>query len=249
MAAKSSLMVKPMLLLLGLIGVSLNLLVFLDLPLLQRPISVRVLPPPPDDPTLRAAVYLVKVPDCAGLGVGQGTAFAVHDEYLVTCAHVVSAAHGCASGIQVRSSAGLEQAAELVGYSEEKDLALLKVTSPPTEVLVLADSSLYEEADEVVRVFTVGFPLLGAASSEERSSFSGVGTVSGVATGTDRLITSGLNVNPGNSGGPVLLEQEKLVLGVASAKLKPEIGEGIAYIVPSNAVKAFFRTATGEDLE
>jgi S1-C subfamily serine protease len=250
MSVKPPIWVKPMILCLGLVGVCLNLLVFFDLPGLAPPRSdgQRVVIPF-DGPSLREAVFLIKVPGCASAGESQGTAFAVGQGYLVTCAHVVSDAKACGSRVRVVSSYGVDQVVELVGYAEGTDLALLRLAEPRGSVLSLADSTRYESTDEVLRVFTVGYPLVGAASTEERSSISSVGSISHYDRDSNRFITVGLNVNPGNSGGPVLFGSQKLVLGVASAKPGSVVGHGIAYVIPAETVRAFFLEVTGTALE
>ncbi|MDX1998652.1 MAG: serine protease [Thermoanaerobaculia bacterium] len=241
-----------MLLSLGVIGVALNLLVLLDIPILRPPSSSDYPPsggPVLDDPSLREAVYLVKVASCSGTEVHQGTAFAVTAEYLITCAHVVSEAQKCGAPIRVVDFTGVDQTADLGGYAEGTDLALLSIHGSAKSVLPLADSTLFESSDKVLRVFTVGYPLVGAASTEERSSISSVGVISQYERANNRFITSGLNVNPGNSGGPVIFEDVKLVLGVASAKLSSDVGDGIAYVITSESVRAFFLETTGQALE
>jgi len=233
-----------------LVGVAVNLHVFFDLPWLRRP-GTTIGPGGPGElgwEGVRESVFLVHLPRCDGDGRSSGTAFSIAPGYLVTCAHVIADNVACKGEIRVIDSQGREQTAVLDSHTEEHDLALLKINDISSPPLPLVDSSLYENSDKVLRVFTIGYPLVGAASTPDQASFSGVGTISQYEDTSNRFITSGLNMNPGNSGGPVLFEDQRLVLGVASAKLDPSVGEGIGYVIPAKTLKDFFFEKTGQAL-
>jgi len=239
-----------LLVMLAVVGVAANLHVFLDVPWLRRP-GTGIGPGEPGElgwEGVRESVFLVHLPRCDGDGRSSGTAFSIAPGYLVTCAHVIADNVTCGGDIKVIDSEGREQTAVLDSHAEEHDLALLKITDVSVPTLPLADSALYEQSDAVLRVYTIGYPLVGAASTPDQASFSGVGTISQYEDSSDRFITSGLNMNPGNSGGPVLFEDQRLVLGVASAKLDPSVGEGIGYVIPAKTLKDFFFEKTGQAL-
>ena len=244
--------------LLALLGAAANLLVFLDMPWIrwifvpegaaEEPVKEEGNEAAiPSD--LRQSIFLVALARCDNQGQTSGTGFVVAPGYIITCAHVVGDNLACGSEIRVIGTGGATQPAVLEGFSDEDDLAVLKISDTSAPVLPLAASSQYEDTDEVLRIYTAGYPLIGAASSAEKASLSGVGTISQYDSERDVFITSGLNVNPGNSGGPVLFEDERVVLGVASAKLDSSVAEGIGYVIPSNAVKDFFFEKTGRELE
>lgn len=243
--------------LLALVGAAANLLVFLDTPWIrwifvhegtaQEIEDEEDAAEVPSD--LRQSIFLVALARCDNQGQTSGTGFVVAPGYVITCAHVVGDNLACGSEIRVIGAGGASQPAVLEGFSDVDDLAVLKVTDTSAPPLPLAESSQFEDTDQVLRVYTAGYPLIGAASSPEKASLSGIGTVSQYDPERDVFITSGLNVNPGNSGGPVLFEDERMVLGVASARLDSSIAEGIGYVIPSEAVKEFFFEKTGRELE
>ena len=240
---------KVTLVVLGLAAIVLNSLVFFDLPVFQ--VGVRGEEESAMEEQwegVRDSVFLVLLQRCDQQGGTSGTAFVVAPGYLITNAHVVGEAVSCESPVRVVDSLGREQEAMLDSYSDELDLALLKINDIEAPSLPLADSSLYEDSDQVLAVYTVGYPLVGAASMPDRASYSGVGSLSQYERDRELFITSGLNVNPGNSGGPVLFESERRVIGVASAKLDPSVGDDIGYAIPAKKVQDFFFEKTGQEL-
>jgi len=125
----------------------------------------------------------------------------------------------------------------------ELDLAVLSVTGASIPYLALGDSDAAEPGEDV-RVY--GFPF-GRQVEVGRQELSAVvpavsvnrGTVAAVredATGTPAFLQTSANVNPGNSGGP-MVDAEGFVLGVV--RLKLEGGDGIGFAIPVNAVKDF----------
>jgi S1-C subfamily serine protease len=127
--------------------------------------------------------------------------------------------------------------------SPELDLAVLSVTGASMPYLALGDSDAAEPGEDV-RVY--GFPF-GRQVEVGREEISGVvpavsvsrGTVAAVredAAGTPAFLQTSANVNPGNSGGP-MVDAEGFVLGVVRLKLKG--GDGIGFAIPVNSVKDF----------
>jgi S1-C subfamily serine protease len=115
--------------------------------------------------------------------------------------------------------------------------------------LKLADASAYERPNEVVRLMTIGYPLeQQGASSQDSASISGEGSLSRFDREHNVFVTSGLNVNKGNSGGPVFLRKNWQVLGIVRAKLSNEVGEGIGYVASIKTFQNFFREKTGQEL-
>ena len=191
---------------------------------------------------LKQSILNVQVPACAGPGRNSGTGFVVSPGYVVTAAHVVKEHHACGSEISLIDSRGIRHRAELSGYSDETqlDLAILSFGGTQIDQLELADSSLYQEA--LAQVMTIGYP--PGASTEDEAAISGAGNLSSFRDG--RFYTSGMDLNPGNSGGPVFLTQDWTVLGVAIAKGSADRGrEGLGLVVPSAEVRRFFEDRVG----
>ena len=252
---------KLLLFLLFFVGIALNIVIFLDaywwhfhlrppVALIQPDYGDDIIEGlPPEAQKVRDSVLLAVVPSCDGSGENSGTAFVVAPGYLATAAHVVSESVACDSRIQLIDRDRAEHTAVLEGYSSEDDIAILSVSDSSMPPLPLADSSLYQRTEAPIKVVTVGYPLLGAASDLGEASFSGEGNLSRYDEGKRRFITSGLNVNPGNSGGPVFLRDNWQVVGIILAQLDPSVAEGIGYVVPINDFKSFFRAKTGRPLE
>ncbi len=142
--------------------------------------------------------------------MATGSGFEVDEEGdIVTAAHVVNEA----SSVEVILQDGTELKAEVLGIDEASDLAVIKIDPQGVELhpLELADSS---ELKVGAAVAAIGAPF------EYAWSFS-----TGVVSGLDRTIQApnGFSVahaiqtdaavNPGNSGGP-LLDAEGKVIGV-----------------------------------
>ena len=203
---------------------------------------------PPARETVRKSVLFVMVKQCDGDDIHTGTAFVIDAGVAVTAAHVVAESFACGSEIRLLDHEKRQVFAELDGYSDVDDLALLRTAERNLPPLRLADSTRFQNVEDVVSILTVGYPLPGAASTPDNAAVSGNGNISQFRQDVDRFITSGLNLNRGNSGGPVLLEDSLEVLGVASAKLDGSVGEGIGYVIPATTVRRFYREKTGRAL-
>lgn len=158
------------------------------------------------------------------------------DGYIATNYHVVE--NG--SSIRVTLFNGQEYEANLMGYNENKDIAVLKVnaTGLPCVVLGNSDNVLVGE-----QIMAIGNPL-----GELTFSLS-VGVVSAVnrevlfAEGAKmKLIQTDCAINSGNSGGAMFNAYGEVV-GIATGKYSGETGSGtyidnIGFAVPINDIKA-----------
>ena len=170
-----------------------------------------------------------------GTQSATGTGF-VYDGngHIVTNEHVIDGA----SSISVTLSDGSTWKATVVGSDTSSDLAVLKISAPESKLtpLALADSSAVQVGDGVV---AIGNP------------FGLDGTVtSGIVSAVDREIAAPDNtpiegaiqtdaaINHGNSGGPLLDLQGK-VIGV-TAQIQSDSGgnEGVGFAIPSNMVRS-----------
>jgi putative serine protease PepD len=166
---------------------------------------------------------VVSIQTTSSNGEGTGSGFVIRkDGYLLTNNHVVaSAADG--GEIKVAYQDGRTSPATIVGRDPYSDLAVLKVPRTDLKPVTLGDSSSVAVGDPVV---AVGSPLglagtvtSGIVSALDRPVQAG-GSQSGNGSEANTTYTSAIQtdaaVNPGNSGGP-LLDGEARVIGINSA--------------------------------
>jgi putative serine protease PepD len=165
----------------------------------------------------------------------QGSGF-VYDTkgHIVTNQHVVDGA----DSISVRFWNGATYDAHVVGTDASTDLAVLKVDAPSSllQPLALGDSSTLEVGDGVVAI--------GSPFGLEETATSGIVSAlhrqmtspSGFAI--DDSIQTDAAINHGNSGGP-LLDREGRVIGV-TAQIESDSGgnDGVGFAIPSNTVRS-----------
>ncbi len=132
-----------------------------------------------------------------------------------------------------RSGTPQEQSlkAVLVGDDKDADLAVLKVTGvndPPRPI----DCTQTPKLVETMTVLAFGFPFGAALDPKQKNPAITVtkGTVSSLRLNGEELsdVQLSLDLNPGNSGGPVVDEKGTLI-GVAVAKIK---NSNIGYAIP-----------------
>jgi len=134
----------------------------------------------------------------------------------------------------------------IAATSSDLDLALLFVTGTNQPYLPLGDSDVLAPGQPVR---ALGFPF-GRTLNIGRDSLSSVvpeitttsGTVSSLRandSGTRRFVQIDGNVNPGNSGGP-LVNKDGFAVGVIHSRLKD--ATGIAFAIPINQVKDFLES-------
>jgi serine protease Do len=163
-------------------------------------------------------------------GSSGGSGFFISDEgYLITNAHVVNQAESM--WIQIPSLGKRIIDVELIGFSPERDLALLRVTPEGLTVirrelgavpyLPLGDSDLVLRSDEVL---ALGYPL------GQQMLKSTTGVVSGRE---QNLIQTSAAINPGNSGGPLLNAQGEVIGINTSACLD---ANNVGYAIPVNVL-------------
>ena len=159
-----------------------------------------------------------------------GSGFIINrDGFVLTNNHVV----GEATEIKVRLADGREFAGKVVGKDPPTDVALVKLEKAPKDLptVPLGDSDALEQGDFVL---ALGNPL----GLRESASF-------GIVSAKDRTINAGpfddfiqtdAAINPGNSGGP-LFNMKGEVIGINTAIVSPQIGQGIGFAVPINLAK------------
>ncbi len=171
-------------------------------------------------------------------GQGTGSGFVVaSDGLIVTNQHVVDGATEVAVKI---GTDGEQLPAEVVGIDASQDLALLDVDAEGLPTLELGDSSGVEVGDAT---YAIGNPYgldhtltTGVVSALDRDLQAPNGATIAGAIQTDAAL------NPGNSGGP-LLDGEGRVIGVnaqiATGGTEGGGNVGIGFAIPAETVEAF----------
>ncbi len=158
---------------------------------------------------------------------GQGSGFLIDKEGdIVTNAHVVDNA----TSVQVIFGDGRTFTAAVVGRSLVCDLAVVKVDDlevSSISPLELADSGAVKPGQAAI---ALGSPY-GLTNSIALGIISGLGR--SIVGGTTGMIQTDANIQPGDSGGP-LLDSTGRVVGVNTAMEGP--GTGIGFAIPSNVV-------------
>lgn len=171
----------------------------------------------------------------------SGSGFVIDsDGHIVTNAHVVRDAEN----ILVTFSDGYVASAEVVGYDDYSDLAVIRVPTEraPLYPLELGDSNLLKVGQ---RVIAIGNPF-GLEGSMTVGIVSALGRSLPSAELLDpqyepysnpSIIQVDASVNPGNSGGP-LLDSYGRVIGINTAiRTDNGVFQGIAFAVPVNTVR------------
>jgi S1-C subfamily serine protease len=154
------------------------------------------------------------------------------DGHIVTNQHVVAGA----SSIAVHFWNGATYSAKLLGTDRSTDLAVIKVKAPSSllQPLKVGDSSNLQVGDGVVAIGSP-FGLEETVTSGIVSALHRAMQAPNGFTITNSIQTDAA-INHGNSGGPLLNAQGKVV-GV-NAQIQSESGgnDGVGFAVPSNTV-------------
>jgi S1-C subfamily serine protease len=154
-------------------------------------------------------------------GAGHGSGFLVSsDGYVMTAEHVV----GSDKYVKIRWSDGLEGLGEVVRTDKRRDAALIKTDPRGRQPLALRRESP-QPGDTV---FAIGAPIDPKLQSTVTR---GVVSANRILNGFS-FIQSDVTVDPGNSGGPLLDEQGR-VLGFTDKGLRsPDAPTGLNFFVP-----------------
>ena len=155
--------------------------------------------------------------------VGQGTGFIItNDGYIVTNAHVL------AGGNEINSITYGQEIIEtiLIGFDLDIDIALLKIPGNH-DYLEFGDSDNVQIGEKVI---AIGNPL-GLQFSVTEGIVSAVDRIG--PNGLDAYIQTDAALNPGNSGGP-LINKEGRVIGINNFKAGGS--ENIGFALESNYI-------------
>ena len=169
-------------------------------------------------------------------GAAAGSGFILTaDGYILTNYHVVESS----DSIKVTTYDGTSYDAQLIGYDESNDIAVLKIDATDLTPVVLGDSDTLNVGDSVV---AIGNPLGELTFSLTTGVVSALDRPVTFSTGsTMNLIQTDCAINSGNSGGPLFNEYGQ-VIGIVSAKLSSSSNseasvEGLGFAIPINDVK------------
>ena len=178
------------------------------------------------------------------LGGGSGCYVRATDEggYILTNYHVVEGGHV----ITIKWLDGTEMDAELVGYDDGTDIAVLKFSQSAPEgvqVIPLGDSDALEIGELAIAIGNPG------AGSEVLTGTVTAGIISGLErvanaqnfTRSVSVIQTDAAINTGNSGGALLNAKGELI-GIPTLKYMYSydvVYEGLGFCIPINAIRDF----------
>ncbi len=165
-----------------------------------------------------------------------GSGFIISDDgYIITNHHVIEDA----SSIEVAMYDGTTYDAELVGYDESNDVAVLKIDANGLTPVVLGDSDEMLVGDSVV---AIGNPLGELTFSLTAGTVSAMDRKITMSNGLSMdLIQTDCAINSGNSGG-ALFNLYGEVIGITNAKYSGDGGstasiDNIGFAIPINTVR------------
>ena len=163
------------------------------------------------------------------------------DGYILTNYHVVESS----SSIKVTTYDGTSYDAQLIGYDESNDVAVLKVDATDLTPVVLGDSDSVSVGDSVV---AIGNPLGELTFSLTTGVVSALDRPVTLSTGTTmNLIQTDCAINSGNSGG-ALFNLYGEVIGITNAKYSSSGSsseasiDNIGFAIPIDQVRSIFES-------
>ena len=160
-------------------------------------------------------------------GNSLGSGFAVGENCIVTNAHVIDNPNN----IVLTTYTGETHVAYLVGYDQDKDIAVLGVRNVKFTPLTIADYKSLNTGDDVYAI--------GAPKSMAYTITKGIISAKERKIGKYKYIQTDAAINEGNSGGP-LLDDKGRVIGINTLKMSDS--EGIGLAIPMTVVSDFLKS-------
>jgi S1-C subfamily serine protease len=163
-------------------------------------------------------------------GSGSGVIIG-SDGVVLTNAHVV----GDAERVEVGLADGRRLTGSVLGRDPTVDVAVVRISGPRLPLARLADSDALEVGQVAI---AIGNPL-----GLERTVTSGVISAinrSPQGLGLDALIQTDAAISPGNSGGP-LLDSDGRVMGINTAIIAAPGASGLGFAIPINLASDIVR--------
>lgn len=156
---------------------------------------------------------------------GHGSGFFIDENgYLITNYHVIKGK----TTVDVQLNESITLSAEIIRSDEVYDVALLKVNGKDFRALTLLNSDSALAGEDV---FAIGTPAdISLGQSVTKGIISGRRKI-----GEKVFIQTDVAINSGNSGGPLLNEDGK-VIGMVTMKLVGGGVQGIGFCVPTNTI-------------
>ncbi len=160
----------------------------------------------------------------------SGTGFIIsEDGYIITNFHVVEYSVVYGYDITVLLHDESEYPAELVGYDEDEDLAVLKIDASGLTPVTIGSSETLRVGDVI---YAVGNPLGELTYTMTDGIVSALNReISTSVSSSLYVFQTNVAVNSGNSGGPVY-DTSGRVVGVVDAKYSDTGVEGLSFALP-----------------
>jgi S1-C subfamily serine protease len=168
-----------------------------------------------------------KAPEQTATKSAYGTGFPINDEgVIITNHHVIKGA----KKIDVQFQDGTVSPAKVLKQSPNIDIAILKIDKPTPDYLVMDNQPEIGVGD---RVFTIGFPVEYILGQEPKFTDGAISALSGIR-GEATFLQITVPIHPGNSGGPLLSEDGKVVGVIASTMAFQPFMESTRGAMPQN---------------
>lgn len=157
---------------------------------------------------------------------GHGSGFLISDDgYIITNYHVISDS----AKLEVILHDGTKIPTRIIRYNKEADMALLKIEKKNFVPFMIPEA---ETAVIGREIYVIGTP-----SAQDLSQTLTKGIISSVRKQSNgsKVIQADASISPGNSGGP-LIDKDGKLLGVVNAKLVGMGVEGISFAMPVNEI-------------
>ena len=182
----------------------------------------------------------------SGQGYGAGSGVIMREDgYILTNYHVIEG--GDAVKIMLLSD-GATYDAQLVGYDESLDIAVLKIDAEGLTAAQFGDSDLLEIGDAA---YAIGNPMGYLYGTMTDGIISALHVEVDVDGKSMNLIQTSAALNSGNSGGALINEQGQVV-GITVAKISGKedeaLVEGLGLVIPISDARPFINyiLETGE---